>query len=97
MSSMLSQRNQLAIQSPEFRRIAQEISRRSEWNSISQSWNVQPWVAKHSEASPVPGGPCDIAGIDLETEPGLTTEGAAMTNDDNKPMTEDQATELKPS
>jgi hypothetical protein len=25
----------------------------------------------------------------------LTTEGAATTNDDNKPMTEDQATELK--
>jgi hypothetical protein len=37
----------------------------------------------------------DIARVDLETtalEPGLTTEGAAMSNDDNKPMTEDQAT-----
>src|SRR5882757_10305725 len=46
----------------------------------------------------VSGRLCDIAGIDAGTTvlaPGLRTEGAAMSNDDHNPMTEDQARDFK--
>ena len=55
-------------------------------------------IAKRSEAASVSGRLCDIAGIDAGTTvlaPGLRTEGAAMSNDNHKPMTEDQARDLK--
>ncbi len=66
--------------------------------SISTDVECSAMIAKRSEAASVSGRLCDIAGIDAGTTvlaPGLRTEGAAMSNDDHKPMTEDQARDLK--
>ena len=65
--------------------------------SISTDVECSAMIAKRSEAASVSGRLCDIAGIDAVTAvlaPGRT-EGAAMSNDDQKRMTEDQARDLK--
>src|SRR5712672_1543843 len=66
--------------------------------SISTDIECSAMIAKRFEAASVPGRLCDIAGIDAGTTvlaPGLRTEGAAMSNDDHNPMTEDQARDFK--
>ena len=66
--------------------------------SISTDVECSAMIAKRSEAASVSGRLCDIAGMDAGTAvlaPGLRTEGAAMSNDDQKRMTEDQARDLK--
>jgi hypothetical protein len=92
---MLSQRNRLAITGSS---ISPDRSRKSQaiWMEFSISTDVEcsAMIAKRSEAASVSGLLCDIAGMDAGTTvlaPGLRTEGAAMSNEDHKPMAEDQA------